>query len=149
MTNSQEPIARWRVSAFLAIIGLVMGLFIARLFSLQVLQYDEWLARAEENRVEELNLPAPRGAIFDRNGVVLARNIASYNVVVTPAYLPDDPGKVDAILAEIARLTGVPLSRGEISPETPYVPCRSEHGVRQIVFYGETTAPYRRLQHLP
>lgn len=141
--NESTPIERWRIGAFLAVMGLVLGVFIARLFSLQVLQYDEWLAQAEDNRVEELNLPAPRGAIFDRNGVVLARNVAAYNVVVTPAYLPDDPGKVDAILAEIARLTGVPLSRGEISSETPYVPCRSDHGVRQIVFYGQTTAPYR------
>ena len=140
---SREPITPWRITVFVLVMGLVLGVFITRLFSMQVLNYNRWIVRAEENRTEILNLPAPRGAIFDRNGVVLARNIASYNVVITPAYLPDDPGKVDEIFAELSRLTGVPINQGEISPENPYVPCRSPHGIRQIVYYGITTAPYR------
>lgn len=140
---SKDPIAPWRITTFILVLGVALGVFIARLFSMQVLHYEEWVARAEENRIEELNIPAPRGAIFDRNGIVLARNIASYNVVITPAYLPDDPGMVDEIFAELSRLTGVPVNQGEISPDNPYVPCRSHHGIRQIVYYGETTAPYR------
>ncbi len=141
--SSQPPLERWRVRITLAVIALTLLIFIARLFSLQILHYQDWLARANENRVEELNIPAPRGAIYDRNGIVLARNVASYNLVITPAYLPDDPGKVDEIYRQLSKLTGVPVSYSTVDKEHPYVPCRSEQGIRQIVNFGETFAPYR------
>ena len=137
---------RARLYALPAVLGLVLLLFTVRLFRLQVLEYAQWEAQAEENRVEVLNIPAPRGAIYDRNGVVLARNVAAYHVVVTPAYLPDDPGTVERIFQELSRLLDMPLDYSEISPENPYVPCRSDHGIRQIVYYGETTAPYRAVR---
>jgi penicillin-binding protein 2 len=37
----------------------------------------------------------------------------------------------------------VPINLNEISPETPFNPCLSEHGITQIVTYGETTQPFR------
>ena len=137
------PLEGWRLTVTVAVIGLVLLAFVARLFDLQVLRYDEWIARANANRVEEINVPAPRGAIYDRNGVVLARNVASYTLVITPAYLPDDPGKVDAIYRQLSALTGVPVSYGTVDKQHPYVPCRSDQGIRQIVNFGETFAPYR------
>jgi penicillin-binding protein 2 len=39
-------------------------------------------------------------------------------------------------------MINVPSNLNEISAENPYVPCRSEHGIAQIVEYGETSAPY-------
>ncbi len=132
-----------RLYTLMLLLGLVLGLFVARLVGLQILQNQVWEARAQENRVEVLNLRAPRGAIYDRNGAVLARNAPAFNVVITPAYLPEDPGMVDHIFQELSALLGMPVDFGEISPANPYVPCRSQHGIRQIVFYGLTTAPYR------
>ncbi len=137
------PLEKWRLTVTGAVMALVLLAFVARLFSLQILQHDRWLARANENRVEELNIPAPRGAIYDRRGVVLARNVAAYNLVITPAYLPDDPGKVDEIFRDLSRLVDVPVSHGVVDKEHPYVPCRSDQGIRQIVNFGETFAPYR------
>ncbi len=142
-TPAHEPVEGWRLYVTAAVIGLVLLIFIARLFDLQIVRYDEWVAQANENRVEEINIPAPRGAIYDRNGTVLARNVAAYNLVITPAYLPDDPGKVDEIYRELSKLTGVPVSYSTVDKEHPYVPCRSEQGIQQIVDFGETFAPYR------
>ena len=51
-------------------------LFIAQLFNLQVVQGTRFVAAAEGNRTKEINIPAPRGIILDRNGTVLARNVA-------------------------------------------------------------------------
>lgn len=134
---------RTRIYALPAVLAVILAVFVVRLFVLQVVENPVWEAQAQDNRTEILNLPAPRGAIYDRNGVVLARNVPAYHVVVTPAYLPDDPGAVDRVFQDLARLLDMPLDYGEISPATPYVPCRSKHGIRQIVYYGETTAPYR------
>jgi penicillin-binding protein 2 len=139
----KNMVATWRIILFGIILIGVFFIYTGRLFNLQVLQYSDWLAKANENRTHEINLPATRGMIYDRKGFILARNIPSYNIVITPAFLPDDEGEVQNIYRAISDLTGVPVNRGEVSPEIdPYVPCISDHGITQIVIYGETNAPY-------
>ncbi|NPA27373.1 MAG: hypothetical protein GXO36_07235, partial [Chloroflexi bacterium] len=139
---NENRIALSRLYGLLAVLAGVLGLFIARLFWLQIIQGPQWVVRAKDNMVEVLNLPAPRGVMYDRRGVVLARNIPSYNVVVTAAQLPDDPGYVDAMLQELAELLDMPLNLNDLQT-TPYVPCRSELGLRQLVEYGIVSQPYR------
>jgi penicillin-binding protein 2 len=132
----------WRIIFLGVILIVIFFLYVFRLYNLQVVQYSTWLAKANENRTHEINLPASRGSIYDRMGYTLARNIPSYNVVITPANLPDDDGEVQAIYRELSKLTGVPDNRGEVSQADPYVPCISDHGITQIVTYGRTTAPF-------
>src|SRR3990172_3009343 len=113
-TGGKEPLRAWRLSTFLGAVGLVFAIFVIRLVYLQVLQYDTYFGQAEENRIQEISLQPQRGVIYDRNGVVLAQNIASYNVAVTPAFLPDDTGEVQEIELALAEITGVPFSKGTI-----------------------------------
>jgi penicillin-binding protein 2 len=138
----KNMVATWRIIFFGIILIAVFFIYVGRLFNLQVLQYSDWLAKANQNRTHVINLPTTRGMIYDRNGYVLARNIPSYNVVITPAYLPNDDGEVQNIYRAISDLTGIPVNRGEVTSDNPYVPCISDHGITQIVTYGETTAPY-------
>jgi penicillin-binding protein 2 len=138
-----NKIESWRILALAIFISLVFGIFILQLFNLQIIQGKIWKEEAEENRLSEISIPTLRGVIYDRNGIVLARNIASYNAVILPAELPDDPGEIQEIYRELAEILNMPVNLGEISAENPYVPCRSEHGIAQIVFYGQTSAPYR------
>jgi len=138
--NQVEP---WRIVVLTLVISLVFAAFVFRLFLLQVVQGNDWVAKAEENSTQEVNLSTLRGIIYDRNGVVLARNVPSYNVVITSADLPDDPGATQEIFRELSNLIGVPVNQGEISLENPYVPCISEHGIAQIAEYGELSTPYQ------
>jgi penicillin-binding protein 2 len=142
----KNVVATWRIILFGIILIAIFIIYTGRLFNLQVLQYSNWLAKANENRTHEINLPATRGMIYDRYGFVLARNIPSYNVVITPAYLPDDDGEVQNIYRAISGLTGIPVNRGEVTRDNPYVPCTSDHGITQIVTYGETTAPFETVK---
>jgi len=139
----KNMVSTWRIVVLGAILITAFLIYVGRLFNLQILQYSEWLAKADDNRTHEINLPATRGMIYDRNGYVLARNIPSFNVVITPAYLPDDEGEIQNIYRQLSDLTGVPVNRGTVDPAVdPYVPCTSDHGITEIVLYGETTAPY-------
>ncbi len=117
-------------------------IFIARMFFLQVMQEDSWAAEAIENSTKEFNIPAMRGIILDRNDVIIARNVASYNVVLTFADLPDDEGAIQEIFRDLSTLIGLPVNRSELSLENPYVPCISDHGIAQIAEYGESATPY-------
>jgi penicillin-binding protein 2 len=137
--NNLEP---WRIGIFAIGMAIIFSIFTVQLFSLQILDGANYVSAADDNRTLRINLQAPRGIIIDRNGTVLARNIASYNVVITPADMPADEGAAQNILRELSRLIDLPLNLNEISLETPYVPCFSEHGINQIVTYGRTTAPY-------
>jgi penicillin-binding protein 2 len=143
LSNTIQP---WRLLVFACLVGLVFGIYVFRLFNLQILQGQAWLAQAEENRISEINLPTQRGIIYDRNGFILARNIASYNVTITPANLPDDEGATQEIYRQLSERIDIPVNRGDITPENPFVPCRSDHGITQIVFFGETTAPFSPVQ---
>jgi penicillin-binding protein 2 len=49
-------------------------------FRAQVLRNKEFLAQAEQNRFREVPLAAPRGIIYDRNGLVIAENLPGYAV---------------------------------------------------------------------
>jgi penicillin-binding protein 2 len=132
-----------RIIAFIVVLVGVFAVFFIKLFTLQVVQADEWTAKAAENSTQVINLPSLRGIIYDRNGVILARNIASYNVVITAADLPDDAGAIQEIFRQLSTLIGVPVNLNELSPENPYVPCISEHGIAQIAEYGESATPYQ------
>jgi len=140
--SSQNKITNNRIISFTVVIGIVFLIFIFRLFFYQILNGDTYVALAVENRLREISLAPTRGVIFDRNGIVLARNVASYNVVVTAANLPDDQGAIQNIIRSLAEYIDVPVSGGEIIPENPFVPCVSDHGISQIIEYGEQSAPF-------
>ena len=144
--SSQNKIPTDRILSFAVAIGLIFLVFIGRLFTYQIINGDFWRAQAIENRLREVSLAPTRGVIFDRNGIVLARNVASYNVVVTAANLPDDQGAIQDIIRSLSDFIEVPISQSDITPENPFVPCVSDHGISQIIEYGEQSAPYRNVK---
>jgi penicillin-binding protein 2 len=71
--------------------GVALALFAIvffRLWYLQVLSGDKYLAEATVNRVRELRTPAPRGKIVDRNGRVIVRNRLAVVVQIDATRLP-------------------------------------------------------------
>jgi penicillin-binding protein 2 len=130
------PSARLRLTYVIILALLVF--YTGRLFVLQVVQGEQYLLQADENRFITVNEPAPRGVIYDRNGFQLVRNIPSFNVAITPALLPESEAEQDAIFQRIADLTGVPLNQ-EGPPAAPCVPGR---GILQLVEEGQTNRPY-------
>ena len=108
----------WRIYAFQGVILFIFLSFIFRLFQLQILGGSAYLDEAIANRNNQVSLPAPRGNIYDRNGIILATNIPSYNVVVTASKLPDDEGDVQEVYRKLSSLIDMPINLGEINPET-------------------------------
>jgi penicillin-binding protein 2 len=114
------------------------------LFTIQIVSAQEYIAQADENRISDVSLPSQRGIIYDRNGYILAQNIPSYNVTITPAYLPVDGGEVQEIYRELSDLIDVPVSNGEINETTvrAFTPCQTDLGINEIVTIQDTNAPY-------
>ncbi len=138
--NHLQP---WRIIVFAIVLLAVFFLYLGRLFALQIIRGPDLLAQAEDNRTQTINTAAPRGVIYDRLGNVLARNIASYNVVLTAADLPDDEAEIQEVFRSLSTLLAIPVNGGRLTQENPYVPCISDHGIAEIAEYGETATPFQ------
>ena len=136
----------WRILFVYALIIGVVGVIVYRLFALQVIGQQTWIAQAVDNYEETISDPAPRGIIYDSNGFILARNVASYNVVITPADLPDDEADIQRIYREVSELTGVPVG-GPVTEETLnsaklFSACIPGPSIADMVALGDSLAPY-------
>jgi penicillin-binding protein 2 len=84
--KTQHPHARRRraLGAQAGLLVLFAGLFLS-FFRVQVLASSDYKLQAEENRLKRLDVPAPRGTIFDRNGRIIADNVPGYAITILPA----------------------------------------------------------------
>lgn len=138
----------WRTRSLYILIVVVFGFYVFRLLNLQVIHGEEYLAQAEENRTTNISIQTERGIIYDRNGIVLAKNAAAYNVVITPADLPADEGAIQEIYRQLSEVIDVPVSNGELTDEVvrTFSPCETNLGISQIVVIADTNAPYTPMQ---
>lgn len=100
--TNRRPLMIFGIVGMLALGGLIL-----RLFGLQVLGGNNNLALANGNRIREHVARAPRGIIYDRNKVVLARNQASYDVTVVPQLLPEDAAARTQVYARLSGMIGM------------------------------------------
>jgi penicillin-binding protein 2 len=87
---------------------LILVIFIAlgiRFYVLQVVRHSDFQARAENNRIREIPILAPRGAILDRNGTPLVDNTPAINIIVTPD--PEFMANVDETIKVMVENLGV------------------------------------------
>jgi penicillin-binding protein 2 len=83
-----------------------------RLWYLQVLSGDRYRAEANNNRVREIKVQAPRGEIVDRQGRVLVDNRVGLAVKISPDKLPKTGSERSRLYGRLGRVIG--LSRREI-----------------------------------
>jgi len=87
-----------------------MGVIVLGFFRAQILEHGRFELKSRTNRLKAITLPAPRGVITDRRGVVLAENVPGYTVSLLPA----DTAAMRAILwrmAPIAKLDSAAIAR--------------------------------------
>ena len=105
MRTPEQELARFR--GRLAVAGVValvcFGLLAARFFYLQVMRYDYYSTRAEDNRISLVPIVPNRGLITDRHGTVLARNYSAYTLEITPSRVAD----LDATIEELSTLVDI------------------------------------------
>lgn len=89
----------------LALIGAFV-LIAGRLFQLQIVQGDSFQLDADDNRYKLIEVPAPRGVIYDHTGQILVRNEPSFEIAIVPADLPfnDFETEIDEEKAEITKI---------------------------------------------
>ncbi len=142
-SSAVERTFAWRAWVLYFVMASIMMGLLFRLLGLEVFQSSVWLEQAIENYTSTISLPPPRGIIYDRNGYILAGNLASYNVVITPADLPDSEADIQNIYRQLAELIDVPASQGTVEDAKLVAECVPGPGIAQLVELGDSLAPYR------
>jgi penicillin-binding protein 2 len=74
-----------RIRIFRILIILLIAILGIRIFQIQILEGEKYKNLSENNRIKLIREYAPRGIIFDRNGIQLVKNEYKYNI-----YFPED-----------------------------------------------------------
>ncbi|MFQ5795556.1 MAG: peptidoglycan D,D-transpeptidase FtsI family protein [Candidatus Bipolaricaulia bacterium] len=90
---------RWKVLSIATLVILASGVVLGRLVYLQVFQHELWSSRAEAIQTQVIRVPANRGRLFDRNGILLADNLRTIDIAVDPSYLTE-PELLKPILSQ-------------------------------------------------
>ncbi len=72
-----------RVGVIQILAFIMLSVLGARLYYLQVVRGEYYDEKAENQRIRLIPIPAPRGAIFDRNGKILVDSRPTYNVTLS------------------------------------------------------------------
>ena len=94
--------------AFLTVfIAVVFGIYVLKLFSLQIIESYRYKDRSERISKQETVIPAQRGEIYEREALVpLASNSDSFAVNVVPGEIPRE--LYDTVITRLAGYIGVP-----------------------------------------
>jgi penicillin-binding protein 2 len=110
---SLTPQLAMRVAILGGIALLAFALIFFRLWYLQVLSGESYRAEANDNRVREIKVQAPRGEIVDREGRVLVENRVGLSVKVSPGKLPESDAARGAVYRRLGRVLGMRPARVE------------------------------------
>ena len=124
MTEKPEA-QKITIVSYLILLGFLIILL--RLWQLQLLQGDELRKTSESNRLRIIKVSAPRGIIFDRNGIPLVKNTPYFCASVIPEEF-DSTG-----IASLAMVLQMP--EGELRDkltrkvQSPFTPVRLKEGL--------------------
>lgn len=139
MNRRIMPFQGWRLTLFSAIIFFSLVILVVRLYDIQFNQAEEWILKAEENRLQLLPIAAPRGVVFDREGEQLALNVPAFNVTIVPAGLPVDDNATLEIYNRLSALVDVPATRASADAAGRIF----ERSLEELVDEGAGIEPYR------
>lgn len=130
-----------RRSLLLLVCMLASAAVLVRAVELQVVEAAAWEERAAEQHARRFTLPAPRGAILDRNGVPLAVSQEAFRISIAPGELRDRGHAADTLRSVLgiserqARRVVDPSRRWAVVPGLFGAPVRERlQGIRGIHF---------------
>lgn len=86
-----------RVAAAAVVVVLLTAVLVARLVQLQVIDYQRFSELSQGNRIRIEPLAPTRGLIYDRNGLIVAENLPTWQLVAIPEQIDDLDGALAAL----------------------------------------------------
>ncbi len=123
--HQEKRIINQRVIVAITFIMLLILFLLARLTYLQVIKHSYYMTLSKQNRIEVVPIVPVRGLVYDRNGILLARNIPVFSLDIIPS-----------------QVTNIKQTIEELSKILPIAP-------EQIKLFYKTLHQQRRFQSVP
>ncbi|RUO34546.1 penicillin-binding protein 2 [Aliidiomarina soli] len=130
-----------RAMICMGLVATVFLVLLGNLYHLQVTGFQEFQTRSNSNRITVLPVPPNRGLIYDRNGEILAENIAVYSIEIIPEEVDD----LDDTLTRLVELLDLDESvisqfttqmrRARRFPQIPFTDNLSEEQVARFALH--------------
>ncbi len=104
--RTETNTARIFMVLFRVLMVSVFVLLTGRLYQIQIIRGDTFREDSDDNRFRLVEVPAPRGVMYDKTGQILTRNRPSFEISLVPDETPtDDPDtEIDEEAAEIEKV---------------------------------------------
>lgn len=102
-TVAERRLFQRRAMVMLVMVVVLLGILLARMYQLQVVEHDIYTTLSDKNRVQVQSVSPPRGLVYDRNGVLLAENRPVFSVTL----VPERVGDMDEVLTKLEGLLEV------------------------------------------
>lgn len=106
--NSESRLFMQRAIISVLVVFVLLGVLLARFYSLQVVHYEDYVTQSDRNRIHTRPIAPNRGLIYDRNGELLAENKASFTLSIVRERVPN----LEATIERLAQL--IPVSETDI-----------------------------------
>jgi penicillin-binding protein 2 len=138
-----------RISILTGLAIAIFSVLFLRLWYVQVLSGDKYRTQANDNRIREIRVQAPRGDILDRNGKVLVANRTQLAIQVTPQDLPPPGPDRSRELKLLATVTGMTIkeirralqSENRAAPGGPVI-LKKGLGVDKVYYLRENQSSF-------
>src|SRR6476619_7091004 len=90
---------RWRISFIGYVVAASLLVLLFGYWNAQIVQSDYYQQKAEENRIRQIPLIAPRGRIYDREHRIIADNRPSYNIILIRENSPHSVDQTASMLS--------------------------------------------------
>ena len=137
---------RYRFMAMGVFAAAIFGSLGIRLWSMQILASDEYTKKAQENLYTTVSTTAPRGCIFDADGVALVKNRTSLTVLADAEVAQDR-----VVVQRLSALLGVPhnvvrerIRDSKLGAQAQRI-VASDVKLRDIAFISEHSTAFPRI----
>lgn len=97
-----EPRFLWASFVMMAVLGFLA----LRVWYIQIYRGQHYRTISENNRIRRIEIPAPRGIVYDRNGAVILGNKPFFDLIYIPQYVREK----EATFKILSRLLNIPES---------------------------------------
>jgi penicillin-binding protein 2 len=151
-----SPQLALRVAVMGGIALVMFGIIFFRLWYLQVLSGEQYVAQANANDQRPIPIPAPRGQIFDRNGVPIAARITTNAVQIVPSALPPSRAakrrlyrRLGRLLRMRARVIEELVAQGHLEERYAPVTIKTDAGPAALTVLGERQNEFPGVRQQP
>jgi len=147
--SDQKRIIKSNLFIFWFVLNFILLIIAGRVFYLQVIRGNYYQNIAENNRIKNFEVKAPRGLIVDRDGEILASNIPSFDVTFIPSEISKDFQERKIIYSNLAEECELSESAIEEIIEKENRRSQTKHLIKEGIDYEKALILIEKLQNLP